>query len=136
VTPGVPARRFTLHTPLGPQPDPSDQDVERAISAAEAIDGGFAVLERDDGAFVQFDGSVLEWNPGARLQRFDLGPRARDAFGRFARGEDVSTAFPWRDAEAELARAGARRRQARRNVFLLMLLLAGAIVLAFRLLRP
>jgi hypothetical protein len=127
--------RFTLVTPAGKREDPSDDDVARAVDATQAVDGAFAVLERDDGAFVQFDGRVLEWNPGARHQRFDLGPRAKSAFARFARGEDVSTTEPWRDVTAELASAEEGRRRRRRNVLLLLFVLAVAAGLLLRWLR-
>jgi hypothetical protein len=129
------AHRFTLHTPAGARADPSEHDIERAVAATQAVDGAFAVLERDDGAFVQYDGNVLEWNPGARLQRFDLAPEARDAFGRFARGEDVSTTQPWRDVQTEVGRRETERRRSRRVFLLLLLVLAVAGALLLRYVR-
>jgi hypothetical protein len=129
----VPPHRFTLHTPAGAQADPSAHDLERAVEAAQAVEGAFAVLERDDGAFVQYDGHVLEWNPGARLQRFDLAPEARDAFGRFVRGEDVSTTQPWRDVQFELKHRETQRRRSRRLLLLMLLALAiaGGLLLRY-----
>jgi hypothetical protein len=123
-------RRYTLVTPLGERVDPSEAEVDRAVEAAREVDGAFVVLQRDDGAFVRFDGTALEWNPGARLQRFDVTPRARETFRRFAGGEDVSTTVPWRDVEGELARADERRRVVRRRVFAIMVALAVALVVA------
>jgi hypothetical protein len=127
--------RFTLVTPVGRREDPSDDEVGRAVEAAQAVDGGFVVLERDDGAFVQFDGRVLEWNPGVRLQRFDLGPRAKSAFARFARGEDVSTTEPWRDVQHEVARAEEARRRGRRLTMWMLLAVAVAGGLLLRWLK-
>jgi hypothetical protein len=120
-----------LRTPAGEDADPSDETIRRALEAARELDGGFAVLERDDGAYLQYDGSVLEWNPGERLQRHDLAREAEEAFRRLRSGEDVSTAFPWRDVQAALERELAGVRRARRTRLWALL----AVVLALVLLR-
>jgi hypothetical protein len=122
------APRFVLRTPAGDEPDPADETVSRALEAARTVEGGFAVLERDDGAWVQYDGTVLEWNPGERLRRYDLSEEASRAFRRFRAGEDVSTAFPWRDAQAALEREVAELRRARRARLLLLLGIVAALL--------
>ena len=125
---------LTLRTPFGRERKFQAEDLERWIAFSEEQEEGFLVLERRDGTFVQFDGARLEVKTNGKLYRYDVARHARDAFARFAGGEEPVVDESWRDVTAELEADRAHWRSTLIGYLLFAAVLGGLVWLTVHLL--
>ncbi len=99
--------RLALETSSAHRDDPAPEEIDAALARASSEDGDFAILSRPDGAFVQLGGTCLEYGKDGRVWRHDGFDDPREAFARFARGEDPrASGPPWREVTEELSSGG------------------------------
>jgi|GEM_PF-5435048 len=100
-----------------------------ANAGARGEEGVFAIVEREDGAFVQLQGAEVEVRVGDEHDRLDLGMLAAQVAERLRHGQD-----PWGDlphGSLEQGRAAARSAYWRSNwigTLVTVLVLTGLLV--------
>jgi hypothetical protein len=123
---------FRLRTPFGTETDPTPERIAETLRATDLATDAymFAVVERDDGVFVQLapDGSLEVGGSGPMPHRLDHAALALQIVERLRRREDPWGNFPHRDLAIEDPRAALARRRSR--VYVMIMLLAFAIFAA------
>ena len=123
--------RYLLRTSLKKVEAPTEADVQSALAEIHSEDG-VAVLEDEQGNFVQFDGRRLEYGDGNELYGVDLEGVAERAFAAFLRGERTRPeTLSWKEMSDELEAERAKRRRYWRTVLIDTLVLVGLIGVAF-----